>query len=108
MTVSHDQDSGEIYVAKGKKIEKLQDDTDEIGKLKEKINRLQGLLSSTSMVKSGMLQSCRQPNHIQWIADTGATDHMSPSSNHFQSYSTVTELHRVTTTGGGVLRVAGI
>lgn len=64
MVVSQDQDSVEISVANGKTIEKLQDDADEIGKLNEQINRLQGLLSSTSMVKSGMLQSYRQPSHI--------------------------------------------
>ena len=33
---------------------------------------------------------------------------MSSSSNRFQSYSTVSELHRVTIAGGGVLRVVGI
>ena len=55
MTVSHNHDSGEISIAKGKTTGKLQDDVDEIGNLKEQVNRPQGLLSSTLMVKSGML-----------------------------------------------------
>ena len=105
MTVSQNQDSREISVAKGKTVDNLQDDANEIGKLKEQVNRLQGPLSSTSMVKSGMLQSCCQPNQIKWIADTGATGHMSPSSRRLQIYSSVSELHRVR---GGVFHVARI
>ena len=108
MAVSQNQDSGEISVAMGKTIEKLQDDADKIGKLKEQFNQLQGLLSSTSSVKSGMLQSCRQPSQIKWIADTGATDHMFLNSSHFQTYSIVSELCSVTIARGGVLHVAGI
>ena len=49
MTVSQNQDSDEISIAMRKTIEKLQDDADEIGKLKEQVNGLQGLVSSTSM-----------------------------------------------------------
>ena len=55
MIVSQNQDCGEIVVAKGKTTEKLQGVVDKIGKLKEQLNGLQGLLSSTSMVKLGTL-----------------------------------------------------
>ena len=57
MAVSLNQDSGEIFVAKGKTTKKLPDDADKIGKLKAQVDQLQGLLSSTLMVKSSMLQS---------------------------------------------------
>ena len=60
------------------------------------------------MMKSGMLQSCCQPSQIQWIADSEATHNMTPSRGHFQIYPTLSELHKVTTTRGGILRVVEI
>ena len=59
-------------------------------------------------MKSGVLQSCHQPSQIQWIADTRATDHMSLSSSHFQTYSTISELSSITISKGGVLHVTRI
>ena len=64
----------------------LQDDTNEVEKLKEQINQLHGLLSPTSMVKSSKFQSCPQLSHKQWITHNGATNHMLPRSGRFQIF----------------------
>ena len=43
-----------------------------------------------------------------WIADTGATDHMSPTYRLFKSYSSPGRAHKVQTAGGGILSILGV
>ena len=54
-------------------------------------------LSSTSLAKSG------NPSSYEWIADTGATNYMSPEKSLFGRYSSAEVTLRVQTTGGGTL-----
>ena len=66
------------------------------------IEEVQDRLSTTALVKSGNSPS------IEWIANTGATDHMSPGGVLFSKYSLAKVTHRVQTAGGGTLLVKGI
>ena len=50
---------------------------------------MQEKLSSTTIVKSG------NPSTNEWIADTGAIDHMLPDWSLFNSYSFAKVTHRV-------------
>ena len=59
------------------------------------IEEVQEKLSSTALVKSG------NPPPYEWIADTGATDHMCPSGELFWNYSSSEKIHKVQTVGGG-------
>ncbi|XP_078437652.1 uncharacterized protein LOC144708275 [Wolffia australiana] len=66
------------------------------------VEEVQEKLSSTSLVKSG------NSSPHDWIADTGATDHMSPDASQFSEYSPAEVTHRVQTAGDGYLSVKGV
>ena len=66
------------------------------------IEEVQERLSSIALVKSG------NPSPHEWIADTGATDHMSPAEPLFRQYSPAERQHRVQTAGGGTFSVKGV
>ena len=66
------------------------------------VEDVQEKLSSTALVKSGTSSTC------DWIANTGATDHMSPTDRLFKSYSSPGRAHKVQTAGGGILSVLGV
>ena len=66
------------------------------------IEEVQDRLSTTALVKSGNSPS------LEWIADTRATDHMSPGGVLFSKYSPAEVTHKVQTAGGGTLPVKGI
>ena len=59
------------------------------------------------MVQSSEVQLYPQLSQVQWILDSGLTDHISPSIDHFLIHSTASEPCRVTT-GGGILSITGI
>ena len=63
---------------------------------------MQAKLSTTALVKAG--------NHSfpEWIADTGATDHMSQEESLFSRYSPAEVTHRVQIASGGMLLVRGV
>ena len=63
---------------------------------------VQQKLSSTALVNLG-----NSPPH-EWIADTGATDHMSPSERLFNKYSPARSAPKVQTSGGGALTIRGV
>ena len=61
--------------------------------------------SSTSLVKSGEDECiCNSPT-INWIANTGAIDHIVLEKNVFTNYSIVEGPHKMKTAGGGTLPV---
>ena len=66
------------------------------------VEEVQKKLSSIALVKSGT----NFPH--DWVADTGATDHMSPTGALFTQYSPNEEGHKVQTAGGGMLSVRGV
>ena len=59
------------------------------------VEEVQERLSSTTLDKSG------NPSPHEWIADTGATDHMSPAEPLFRRYSPAERQHRIQTSGLG-------
>ena len=66
------------------------------------VEEVQERLSFTALVKSG------NSSIPEWIADTGATDHMSPTEHLFRNYSPTGIRHQVQTAGGGKLLVKGV
>ena len=66
------------------------------------VEKVQERLSSTALVKSG------NSSIPEWIADTGATDHMSPTEHLFRNYSPTGIRHQVQIAGGGKLPVKGV
>ena len=67
-----------------------------------RVEEVQEKLSSTTIVKLG------NPSTNEWIADIGATYHMSPDWSLFSSYSFAKVTHRVQTARGGTLLVKGV
>ena len=59
------------------------------------------------MLKSGVFQSCPQSRQIQWIANSGATDHTSPTSGCFK-FILLSVNSRITTAERGILHVTRI
>ena len=66
------------------------------------VEEVQEKISSTALIQSG------NPSSQEWIADTGATDHMSPAEPLFRQYTPAERQHRIQTTGEGTLPVKGV
>ena len=66
------------------------------------VDEVKEKLSSTALVQSG------NSSPQEWIADTGATDHMSPAETLFRQYAPAERQHRIQTAGGGTLPVKGV
>ena len=88
----------------GKKafVSMLQPQDPRAGVTSPRVEEVQENLSSTALVNSGNSFT------NEWIADTGATDHMSPDSSLFSMYMFAGVIHRVQTAKGGMLPVKGV
>ena len=66
------------------------------------VEEVQEKISSTALVQLGNRSS------QEWIADTGATDHMSPAEPLFRQNTHVERQQRIQTAGGGTLPIKGV
>ena len=86
----------------------------EIQHLKTLLNSSSTIIGSTSMANSGKneilssLTFFTKNLTVAWILDSGATDHMTPSSHFFISYEFVAPGKHVQTANGTLLPVVGI
>lgn len=84
----------------------------EIEKLRSLLGSLEQPNSSCSVALSGKSSRRLHASDIfiqdTWIIDSGATDHMTPSSGHFKTYSPCPSHRKIIVADGSVTTVAGV
>lgn len=116
---SRGQQKTQVHLATEQAKEERKSELEELNG--EEIGRLRNLLASLnkpsgecSLALSGILSSqlcfnaSDTPISESWIMDTGATDHMTPSSQLFHTYNPCSDNRKILVANGSLVAVAGI